>query len=170
MVLIPKAIRIRTSSGWQDVALTGPAGPAGGPIDAKSIRGQYAGAQGPFAGPAGVQQLYCDAPGTIPLRLTFTPPVDAWLDANFLMGLVQKNDAAYHYLCGGMRLTPADVDGVNQTWHYVTQHASVNQFDHRAARRMHKLAAGTTYTLDGVVGNSNGGTWQYWGDKEQLYL
>lgn len=30
-MLVPKAVRVRTSAGWQDIALQGPPGPAGPP-------------------------------------------------------------------------------------------------------------------------------------------
>lgn len=60
MVLVPKAVRVRTSDGWQDVALSGPAGPTGatGPAGATGAQGP-AGATGPQgpAGPAGAWTL-----------------------------------------------------------------------------------------------------------------
>jgi hypothetical protein len=168
MVPIPKAIRVRTSSGWQDVALVGPAGPAGGPIDMKRIAGQYENYNGPITSTTLVN-LYCDSAGTIPLRLTFTPPVDAWLDATLNMGIVEKSDANYNYGYAVMRLTPPDVDGVQDADHYVMQHASVNIYDHRHVQRVFKLAAGTSYILDGLF-TCSAGSWRYHAGKAMLYL
>ncbi len=168
MVPIPKAIRVRTSSGWQDIALVGPAGPAGGPLDMKRIAGQYENYNGPITSTSLVN-LYCDSAGTIPLRLTFTPPVDAWLDATLNMGIVEKSDANYNYGYAVMRLTPPDVDGVQDADHYVMQHASVNIYDHRHVQRVFKLAAGTSYILDGLF-TCSAGSWRYHAGKAMLYL
>lgn len=168
MVLVPRAVRVRTASGWQDVALVGPQGPAGGPIDVKRIAGQYENYNGPIT-PTSATNIYCDAAGTIPVRLTFTPPVDAWLDAELNMGIVEKGDANYNYLWGMLKLTPPDVDGIDTAQHYLMQHASVNIYDHRYVHRMFKLAAGTSYILDALV-QCSAGSWRYHAGKWLLWM
>jgi hypothetical protein len=170
MVPIPKAVRVRTSSGWQDIALVGPAGPAGGVLDARRISGQYNGYQGPNNITTAIQ-MYTDLSAAVPLRLSYTPPIDCWWDVGFDVGIVQKNDANYHYCYGGIQLTPGDVDGVSDcSGHLVTQHASVNQYEARQVRRLFKLAAGVPYVASAVLGPASGGSWSYYAGSAQMWM
>ena len=166
----PQAVRVRTASGWQDVALVGPQGPAGGPLNAQQIFGTSEAYSSVFTGPGGYMQLWADAASTVPLRLTYTPPVDCWWDCWVNIGLVAKTSAEYTYMYGGLLITPADQDGVANQVHLITQHSTVQQYEGRFARRLFKLAAGTTYRVDGVVGGGSGGQWQYYIGKSQLSL
>jgi hypothetical protein len=168
MVPIPKAVRVRTSSGWQDIALVGPAGPAGGPLDVKVM--PSSGSEVYSSSFTGTGEIQLMSNPTTPLRLTYTPPVDAWWDAYLQLGLIQKIDANYNYLYGGLKLTPADVDGITNALELITQHASVQQFEGRGVGRIFKLAAGVTYQLDGILTGGSGGTWNYFQGKHQLAL
>lgn len=164
---MPPAVRVRTSSGWQDIALQGPPG-APGILAADRVLGVYNGYLGPFS-PTSENAIWRDAAGTLPLRLTITPAVDCWWDTSMNMGLVQKLDAVYHYGQIALKLAPVDVDGESYAYHYITQHASVQQFESYAPRKMWKLAAGVTYTVSGVFVVS-GGSWQYYAGPAQEWI
>jgi len=147
---------------------TGPTGPPGLLLGAQQQQGVYDNYIGPFS-PTGENQVWCDAGGTIPLQVAFTPSVIAWWDVNLNMGLVAKMDAAYHYFQAAIKLVPADVDGRSYAYHYATQHASVNQYDGRQVRRMFKLAAGTPYIAKAVC-VASGGSWSYYGGGAQNWM
>jgi hypothetical protein len=105
-----------------------------------------------------------------PMRLAYTPPVDAWWEVHGNIGLVTKVDANYNYLYGALSLSPADVDGITGANHLLTQHLTVQTYDHRTIHRIFKLAAGVAYTVGlGFVGGS-GGTWQYYRGSATLFL
>ena len=161
------AVRVRTASGWQDIALQGPPGP-GGLLNAQRVNGQSEGYSSQFS-PTSPNQLWADAGGTVPLRLTYTSPVDAWWDVGLNLGLLQKVDAAYHYAFPRLSLSPPDADGVYDSYQYVTQHASVQTFEGYGIRRMYKLAAGVAYTVNGLI-TVSGGTWQYHMGPAQLWI
>lgn len=108
--------------------------------------------------------------GALGMELFYTPPVDAWWEVTGFIGYVVKIDAAYHYMVGGLSLTPADVDGVSGAHHLVTQHSQVQTYEGRMATRLFKLAASTAYKVQLGLFNSSGGTWQYYCGPNQLYL
>lgn len=108
--------------------------------------------------------------GSTALQLIYTPVVDCWWEVTLNVGLVLKVDAAYNYMYGAIMLSPNDAAGVGAAYHLVTQHNSVNAYDHRQVTRIFKLAAGTTYTAQSYLGGMSGGTWQYYRGAGQLWM
>lgn len=106
------------------------------------------------------------------MRLSYTPPVDVWWEVIGHIGIVQKNDAAYHYAYGLITLTPSDVDGINQAHSLETQRSDVMQFGFRSMNRLFKLAANTSYSADlGIAPQSGGvGAWSYYCGKNHLWI
>jgi len=104
-----------------------------------------------------------------PMRISYTPPVDAWWEVNGLIGLAVKVDANYNYALGGLILNTADVDGAVSTAWYITQHSAVQQYEGRHMTRIWKLAAGVAYTC-ALYLSVTGGTWQYYCGPSQLYI
>lgn len=93
------------------------------------------------------------------LQWNITPPLDCWADIDFNVGIVQKVDAAYHYVnlmvaTGGTPLlgTPQSV--------YRTQHSQVQQFEPYYIHQRFGLTAGVAYQfwLQTAI---SGGTWQF---------
>jgi hypothetical protein len=142
--------------------------PAAGPLDIQVVTGDDSGYTANFTGTGTIQLVRTG--GGLPLRLTYTPPVNAWLEVVLHLGLLQKVSAEYTYMYGGVLLTPADADTRNGCYHLVTQHASVQTMDGRQASTLFKLVAGTTYQIDGVLTGGSGGTWNYYIGKAQLSL
>jgi hypothetical protein len=132
------------------------------------ITGDDSGYTANFGGTGNIQ-LYASGSGT-PLRLTYTPPVNAWLEVALTVGALQKISAEYTYLYGGVLLTPNDADGRGSVYHLVTQHASVQQFEGRQVSTLFKLNAGVAYQIDGILTGGSGGTWNYYIGKAQLSL
>lgn len=141
--------------------------PPSGPINIQSIWGTNEAYSSLFTG-TGEIQLYAD--NVNPLRILYTPPVNAWWEPFLHLGLISKQSAEYTYMYGGVKITPGDVDGRTNILNLVTQHASVQQFEGRFASTMFKLAAGTAYQLDGIVTGGSGGTWNYFIGKHQLEM
>lgn len=115
------------------------------------------------------QLLYADTAKTVPLRLSYTPPVDAWWELNLFIGTLQKTDAAYHYAQVQLGLNTADVDGLTTATVTKTQHAQVQQFEPHQLIRTYKLAAGVPYQTNCSIGVS-GGTWQFNQSNNMLFL
>src|SRR5215831_5654939 len=115
-------------------------------------------------------QMYGNGSGTVPIRLAWTPPVNAWWDVSLSCAIEGKNDAAYHYAYMSIALSPADVDGVSRSQHLVTQHSGVNQYEGRFCRNVFKLAANTAYTVNGIHGSTSGGNWSYYMGPDHLNL
>jgi hypothetical protein len=91
---------------------------------------------------------------------TCTPIVDSWLEVDAVLGLLGKNDAAYHQGYLGLRCAPADVDGFGDRWTVKTQHSTVQLYESRTIRHVYNLVSGTAYTLS-MLWSATGGTWQY---------
>lgn len=100
--------------------------------------------------------------GVSALTIAYTPPVDVVAECHTHIGIVQKHDAAYHYVYGGYLVTPADVDGITVRRQILTQNqAGPAQFGGRSTTGQHNLAAGTSYVFSARIGDGNGGTWSY---------
>jgi hypothetical protein len=140
----------------------------GGPLDIQSVFGDDSGYTSNFTGSGQIQLVRTG--GGLPLRLTYTPPVNAWWEASLTLGLLQKASAEYTYLYGGCLLTPADADGRSSILNLVTQHSQVQTFEGRIASSMFKLSAGIAYQLDGILTGGSGGSWNYYIGKHQLEL
>jgi hypothetical protein len=143
--------------------------PAGGPIDLQYVTGDDSGYTANFTGGSGNIQLVRTG-GGLPLRINYTPPINVWWEVTLTLGALQKVDANYNYLYGGVLLTPADADSRTTVLHLVQQHFSVNMFDGRQATGLFKLNAGTAYQVDGILTGGSGGTWCYYIGKAQLEL
>jgi hypothetical protein len=111
-----------------------------------------------------------DSGGGGPMRITYTPPVDAWWDVSGFIGIVNKVDAAYNYIYGGLLISPQDEDGVVESLRLVMQHSQVNTFEWREASRLFKLKAGISYSVDLYLGGNDGGVWQYYRGPNHLHL
>jgi hypothetical protein len=142
--------------------------PVAGPLDIQVITGDDSGYTANFTGSGDIQIVRTG--GGLPLRITYTPPVNAWMEAVLHMGLLQKASAEYTYMYGGVRLTPSDADGRSAAYHLVTQHSQVQTFEGRSASTLFKLVAGTAYTLDGILTGGSAGLWNYYIGKAQLSL
>jgi hypothetical protein len=143
--------------------------PAAGPIDMQVITGDDSGYSAAYTG-AGPLQLYANAAGTTPLRISYTPPVNCWWECTINLGLLMKTDANYNYFYGGLTLTPNDADGRSSGYNLVMQHNSVQTYEGRFFTSLFKLVAGTAYRVDGILTGGSGGTWQYYCGKAQLEL
>lgn len=104
--------------------------------------------------------FFVDAAATLPLRLLYTPPVNAWWDVRLFIGLMQKIDAAYSYAQVTLGISPADADGDTGSTHTITQHAAVQTYEGYNGSALVKLSAGVAYQAIATFGVS-GGSWQY---------
>lgn len=105
------------------------------------------------------------------MQISITPTVNAWWDVAGSVGLVQKIDAAYHYLVAGLAIDKADALGDNSgSIHYQTQHSTVQTFMGYKVWRTWALAAGVTYTAFLYLNIGSGGTWRYYAGPSHLNL
>lgn len=143
---------------------TGPTGP-GGLLD---IRRQISSGNQYVAHISG-QQLYIDAAKTIALTLGYVPPVNCWWEVHAHIGLVQKVDAAYHYMQPQLQLNVPDADGFQGIGDTRTQHSQVNTYEPYDLQGLFKLAAGVNYFVTVPTGMS-GGSWQYFQSSNNLFI
>ncbi len=104
------------------------------------------------------------------LQLVFTPQVDAWWEVSVHVGILQKVDAAYHYVYCVLELAPAPAVGNSVRYSIMTEHASVNNYMSFNKTTLFKLNAGTTYTAKAFFGGGSGGTWQYYQGSDRLHI
>jgi hypothetical protein len=103
------------------------------------------------------------------MRLTYTPPVDAWWELHGYIGLVVCDSAAYVHAYGTIQLTPADADGYSNAYGTAMQHSQVDTYIPRVINTIYRLNAGVTYTAD--LGFSiSSGAWRYYCGKDYLHL
>lgn len=95
------------------------------------------------------------------LIINLNLPVPFWWDTTHQNGLIRKDDAAYHYIYTGLRLLPADQDGISTGLSVTTQHSAVDTYMNGLTRRTFRCAANTNYQLQAIMGGGNGGTWNY---------
>jgi len=149
--------------------LTGPRGPKGRPgAGGIASTQRKMGVAGAYLAVT-PEAVLSDGAG-MPMQLSITPDDDMWWEVTGDIGLVQKLDAAYNYMCGYIDLHPADQDGVVNAYCYVTQHSQVQTMEPRHVQRLFRLAAGETYWVYLRMGNSDGGSWQYYAGPSQLSL
>jgi hypothetical protein len=111
-----------------------------------------------------------DGPGSPGvMRLSYTPPVDAWWEVHGEIGIITCQTAAYVYAYGNLTLTPADADGASMNSMLVMQHAQVNMYENRKMHALFKLRAGVAYTADLGISPANG-TWTYYCGPAQLSI
>lgn len=152
---------------WVPSGPPGPPGPAG-VGDLLAIQREW-GRNDNYVGHANGETVYCDAAKTIPLRVTYTPPVDAWWCVSGSLNLVQKMDTAYGYLWANLELAPADADGLLNSYAYEYQHATVQTFAFRQLQHTYKLAAGVAYSCTVKLGTS-GGTWTIYQGTSMVHM
>ena len=96
----------------------------------------------------------------------FTPPIDCWCEYAFHIGLVQKQDAAYHYvqITAILQTGAASGTGAQVTR---TQHNSVNMYEPYYIAGMLAWSAGVA---QGVWLSTaiSGGTWAYYQGNNAL--
>lgn len=106
------------------------------------------------------------------MKLSITPAYDCWWEIAYMIGLMQKTDANYHY--GNVQLTFNTAPVVPSTAvvsvaPYQTQHSTVQQFMGYSGTALVELAAGTAYTVT-IKFFEAGGTWQYYQGDQQLWM
>jgi microcystin-dependent protein len=104
------------------------------------------------------------------MQLTYTPTVPCWWEVTIGCGIVQKTDAAYHYMYRYIYVTPSDQDNQSTAYQLITQHSQVQTYEFAAVTRLFRLAAGTAYTANMVMGAGSGGSWQYHSGAGQLWM
>lgn len=156
------ALKMWNGTSWETIpALLAP----GSILNTQRIAGQNNGTKSITTN----QQFTVDAAGTIPLALSYTPPVDAWLEAYFFCGQFSAATAAYALGYHQVRIAPVDVDGRGAGIASETQHSTVQTTIVRQVRRTFKLQAGIAYTFDALFSASSG-TWQYYQGGDYLWL
>lgn len=168
------------------VGLTGPKGDTGavGPQGPKGDKGDAGGgllaclthngnqeaysASIDLAGGANTAYVFVDA--TNVMQIIYTPPVNVWAEVKAFLGYVKKVDSAYHYLAASLMIVgDVDEDGIGSVTELATQHAAVNLFESRVPSREFKLLGGKQYQFR-VQLSGQGGVWQYYRGKSQLYM
>jgi hypothetical protein len=102
-------------------------------------------------------------------------PFATWWEVTFFVGLVVKQDAAYNYAYGTCRTVlpgpsaTSDQDGISEVKHIVSQHNSVQLYEGRMGRRLFRVPANTNWQCI-VYWESDGGTWQYYQGRHQLWM
>jgi hypothetical protein len=104
---------------------------------------------------------YADAAQADPMRLLWTPPVDAWWEVIGQIGILRNDVAAYNYCYGVLALSPSDADGVASINNIGTQRSDVNVYGFRTMQRLFKLVGGTAYTVTMGVTPSTTQQWSY---------
>lgn len=126
----------------------------------ESYSGNFTAAQNPLNDGVGNLSFSYTTPATWPHVL---------MEVSF-RAMVQKVDAAYHYMYGGVICTPTDAAGCPSLYQLVTQHSTVNQFEGRSVTGLFLLNPSTAYTFNAYLGGMSGGTWQYYRGPAQLGL
>jgi microcystin-dependent protein len=145
---------------------TGPRGLAGPPGGAPTVQ-RAIGKSATYATYTALAELDDGAGGL--MRITVTPEVASWWEVNAHIGLVMKNDAAYHYAYWRCELDPPDQDGLPGSYVIKTQHSQVQTYEHYSWSRIFRLAAGTAYTARLLI-QPNGGSWNVYRDAERLAI
>lgn len=113
--------------------------------------------------------VYIDA-GVTPLRLTYTPPVDAWWQTRPMVDIVRCNTAAYCGLHLYLTLSPADTMGVSLVYLMIGfQHTNVTTYRPRYGSMLWSLAANTAYTVTALTYIS-AGTWDYHQGQDHMWM
>ena len=115
-----------------------------------------------------------DAAGAVLMRIGITPPVAAWWEITGFVGTFNKRDANYHYAALALIVDPAPEGwpaGANQqvSNDNLSQHATVQTFEPRWARRTVELKAGVAY-LAYLAFYISGGTWRYSRSQGGLWI
>jgi hypothetical protein len=146
-------------------ALEGSLGAKGRLIDVRHMFGQNNAYSVHTAG-----AVYADAAHTIPMALSYTPPIDVWWEVDGTIGIIDCTAAAYNYAYGYLQLSPADADSVATGGQQVaTQRTDVNKFGNRSPSYTYKLVAGTAYTVT-LSFTYNAVGWQIFQDAALLQL
>jgi hypothetical protein len=114
-----------------------------------------------------------------PMTLSYTPTVSVWWDLNVCVGLIQKDDANYHYMEFYGQMTagaiPAVGSGsgfaVNNPFMYAihTGHLTVQTYTSFHVHRRVPLTAGVAYTFKARL-SVQGGIWSYYQSPDRLYM
>ena len=105
--------------------------------------------------------FYMNAALSIPMRFSYTPPVDVWWETRMNVGVLQKTDAAYHYGYVSVGLNTPDADGHQGAYQIFTQHSTVDVFGFRVPTKTWKLTGGVAYQASAIF-TASGGTWSYY--------
>jgi hypothetical protein len=110
-------------------------------------------------GPASANAVYKSAAAQF--SFSYVPPVDCWWEIDFLMGWVEKTDAAYAYSYSVLQLNTNDVDGrASSGLALEYQHSGVQTVAFRRSLATFKLAAGISYVVAPYFYYA-AGSWRY---------
>jgi hypothetical protein len=118
----------------------------------------------------GFQPIYADAALADPMRIAFTPVVDAWWEVFGCIGLLRCDTATYLYAYQQLQLNITDADGQGAAVAAATQRSDVNQFGMRAMSRIFKLSAGVAYTCTMGLSLQTAVSWSYYQGKDYLWM
>jgi hypothetical protein len=137
--------------------------PKGSLIYATQVRG----ASNAMKAILSTQVITIDAAGSIALAISYTPPVDAWMEIVFHCGQMEKTDAAY--ALGYTQIRCTDADGLLTGVQTESQHSTVQTIITRQITRLLKLNANTNYYAD-IVFSAAAGTWRYYQGADYLWM
>jgi len=110
------------------------------------------------------------AASTLPIEITYTPPVDCYWEVHGHVGEMVKQDANYHYGDVALTITPADADGVTLGANSrETQHSTVQTHMNYQVRKVFRLSAGVKYTAY-LSFTPQAGTWAYGLSPGELFI
>lgn len=139
----------------------------GGLIDYRVLYGSNAGYRAIVSG----SKFRADAAGAVALQLDYTPTVACWWEVEAHIGLMVKNDAAYHTAFWNLVLTPADEDGQSSMWIHDVQHSAVQTYTFKHLYNLWRLRAGRAYSCwASFTMLVDAGNWTYYQAAEYLEI
>lgn len=114
--------------------------------------------------------LYADAALTDPMRVAWTPPVDAWWEVVGAVGLLRSDNTTYAYMYATLQMNITDADGIGAGHNVATQRSDVNQFGSRTVSRIFKLVAGSAYTCTLQLSPGSAVQWAYHAGPAYLWM
>ena len=149
-------------------------------LDVQHIEGVNNGYMTPYLSGPATTNLTTNAAQSIPLLLTYTPPVDAWWELDMLLGLVNALTNAYGYVevnlmlnsgnCPAVGGFPARAAGSVLAKLYRMMHAQVQTFEEFCLSKVIPLSAGVQYQVLGTLRAATACSFQYYQAAESLYL
>jgi hypothetical protein len=111
--------------------------------------------------PASATPLTIDSAGTIPMRFTYTPAVDAWWELTLNVGIFQNATATYSYMYAQINVAPipgfptmSNATGGNNAFALESQAGPVpnmRQYANRVINKVFRLSAGVPQRRSKVI-------------------
>ncbi len=145
----------------------------GGPIAVQRLEGNseaYATAVTNLS-PATNLPLYRDAAKTVPLAVTFKPPIDAWWEVTLNVGLLDKFTEGldqFRWSVAFGLLTPAPASGTAFSYN-IRAHSNLTRQQGHFWQKTFPLLANVQYTCSAVLSTS-GGNFSYWQGINHLWI